>query len=280
MPELPEIECLTRAVSANLAGDTFVCIEFFRDDLRGLIPKESLRRVLCGQVLLNVVRRSKYLIMETSNGCGLFHMGMTGNLLLRSSAKPELAHTHAIFTFSSGGKGKKNGKYLHFVDPRRFGRLDVSENARLEDHPLLKNLGPEPLILETLGAHLFEASRSSSRPIKNFIMDQAVVVGVGNIYASEALFRARLNPFKAAGRVPLNGYNRLALHIKQTLTEAIAAGGTTLRDFKDTAGEPGYFAISLSVYGKSGKSCLNCGQEILQKRQAGRSTFYCPNCQK
>lgn len=280
MPELPEIECLTNAVKANLKGDTITAIEFFRKDLRTPIPKQLLLATLRDKVVEDVVRRSKYLLMKTSEGYAIFHMGMTGNLLLRDAAKPELPHTHVIFSFSAPKGSKIKTKYLHFVDPRRFGLLEVMGADELETHPLLCDLGPEPLATKDLGLHLFNKSRGSKRPIKNFIMDQAVVVGVGNIYASESLFRAKISPFKAAGKISAVNYKDLARCIVETLKEAIKAGGTTFRDFKNTAGQPGYFAISLNVYDQSGKPCLNCGQKILKKRQAGRSTFYCKTCQK
>jgi formamidopyrimidine-DNA glycosylase len=279
MPELPEVECLSRAVRETLVGATIKDLEFFRADLRDPIPMEELRATLVGQPVLDVFRRSKYLLLRSPQGLAVIHLGMTGNLLKRSSPKPELPHTHVIFTYQDhqGATG-----YLHFVDPRRFGRLACLEESGLDQHVLFRSLGPEPLASspQALGLYLFEKSRKRKVPIKNFIMDARVLVGVGNIYASESLFRAGISPKRRAGSVTLDRYERLASAIQRTLEAAIAAGGTSFRDFKNASGDPGYFSINLNVYGRDGEPCPNCQKILVTIRQGGRSTYFCTFCQK
>ena len=279
MPELPEVESLTRAIRDTLLGHSIKNLKFFRSDLRDPIPVAALNEVLVGQPIVDVFRRSKYLLLRTESGLAIVHLGMTGNLLRRSGAAPELAHTHAVITYEDQ-KGVPG--YLHYVDPRRFGRLACMKGHDMTEHEFFRDLGPEPLALTSkeLGAHLFEHSRGRKAPIKNFIMDARIVVGVGNIYASESLFRAGLSPKRHAGAVARQRYELLAQSIQETLTEAIAAGGTSFRDFKNSSGEPGYFSINLSVYGREGAPCIKCQKEILQIRQGGRSTYYCSHCQK
>lgn len=278
MPELPEVECLTRAVRETLSGASITALAFMRADLRDPIPVEDLRTALVGQPVIQVFRRSKYLLIESPRGLAIIHLGMTGNLLKRAGSVPELPHTHAIITYTDRAG---TGGYLHFIDPRRFGRFACLLGGPLEDHVFFRGLGPEPLTLkaQALGDHLFAKSRGRAVPVKNFIMDAKVVVGVGNIYASESLFRAGISPLRQAGAVSRERYRRLAEAIQATLDEAIEAGGTSFRDFKNTSGEPGYFSFHLNVYGREGAPCPQCQKEVRQKRQGGRSTYYCPYCQ-
>jgi formamidopyrimidine-DNA glycosylase len=280
MPELPEVECLSRAVRETLVGTTIRDLQFFRADLRDPIPTDELRATLVGQPVVDVFRRSKYLLLRSPRGLAVIHLGMTGNLLRRSSPQPELPHTHAIFTYE-GPQGDVG--YLHFVDPRRFGRLGCLEgDSDFEEHVFFRSLGPEPLAgaAKDLGTYLFEKSRKRKVPVKNFIMDAKVLVGVGNIYASESLFRSGISPKRRAGSVTLERYERLASAIQETLEAAIAAGGTSFRDFKNTSGDPGYFSIHLNVYGRDGEPCPSCQKKLVTIRQGGRSTYYCPFCQK
>lgn len=276
MPELPEVECLTRAVSKVLKGGHLVDATFFRKDLRDAIPIDQFRDLLLGERIDDVFRRSKYMLFQTQKGFAIFHLGMTGNMILRPEAKPSIPHTHAVFTIED-----KTGKpgYLHFIDARRFGRIACIAGKTFADHAFFENLGPEPLVCADLGAHLFKVSRGRKQPVKAFLMDAATVVGVGNIYASESLFRAGINPKRKAGSVSRPRFEALALAVKETLLASIKAGGTTFSDFKNADGNPGYFAVNLAVYGREGDPCHTCKTPIKQLRQSGRSTFYCPFCQ-
>ena len=277
MPELPEVESLTRAVKLVLEGSSLEKATFLRSDLRAPIPVEGFRDLLEGELIESVTRRSKYLLIKSRKGYGIFHLGMTGRILVQSSATPTLPHTHAVFTVS-GADGEII--YLHFVDPRRFGRIDCASIGELDKHPLFVDLGPEPLDCRNLGEHLYKLSRGRKTPVKVFIMDAHIVVGVGNIYASESLFRAHIHPRRKAGAVSRANYETLAANIKETLSDASAAGGTTFRDFKTPDGNPGYFAVSLNVYDRAEKPCKKCGSDIRLIRQSGRATFFCPVCQK
>jgi formamidopyrimidine-DNA glycosylase len=276
LPELPEVECLTRAVARVLDGRRITAARFFRADLRDPIPTEAFQGLIVGETIEQTFRRSKYMLVKTSAGYAVFHLGMTGNILCYDSPTPQHPHTHAVFTV----EGAEAKRYLHFVDPRRFGRIFCVEGERYEDHPFLKDLGHEPLEARALGRHLFEASRGSKQAIKTFIMDARVVVGVGNIYASESLFKARIRPTRPAGKVPREAYDELAAAIKKTLRASIAAGGTTFRDYKAADGSPGYYKVRLQVYDRTGEPCGNCGSAVRERRLGGRSTFFCATCQK
>lgn len=281
MPELPEVECLTRAVRGVLKGGQLLAARFLRKDLRSPIPSAAFRRVLVGQCIEDVVRRSKYMLVRTPRGFGIFHLGMTGNIFVETSATPARLHTHAVFHIA-GADGRE--LWLHFVDPRRFGRIDALEGGagELARHPSFAGLGPEPLeaTAAELGRYLYETSRGRAAPIKNFLMDQRVVVGVGNIYASESLFRAGIHPGRKAGAIPHRRYDLLARYIRETLEKAIAAGGTSFSDYRHPDGDTGYFQVELNVYDRAGEPCRVCGTTVRQLRQAGRSTFYCGCCQK
>ncbi|MCX6109020.1 MAG: bifunctional DNA-formamidopyrimidine glycosylase/DNA-(apurinic or apyrimidinic site) lyase [Proteobacteria bacterium] len=275
MPELPEVECLTRAVRLVLEGARLETAEFLRADLRSPIPIAQFRQLFEGQLIEQVFRRSKYMLIRSAKGTGVFHLGMTGQILEKDSAKPDVPHTHAVFKV----QGRGGRTYLHFVDPRRFGRIDCFEGHAVERNAYFEHLGPEPLDCADLGEHLFRQSRHKATAVKQFIMDAQQVVGVGNIYASESLFRAGIHPKRKAGAVSRQRYDKLGEQIKLTLEAAITAGGTTLRDFRTPDGLPGYFAVSLNVYDRAGEPCLRCGGEIRQIRQGGRSSFFCAFCQ-
>jgi len=277
MPELPEVECLTNAVRATALGWTVSDVRFLRQDLRAPIPTKRFKALFTGQKLSEISRRSKYMLWKVDGqGYGIFHLGMSGNFLMRPTGEVQMKHTHAVFTLS---RPRRKDVYLHFVDPRRFGIIDCCTLTELEDHKYFRELGPEPLSCENLADHLFTRSRRRKQPIKAFLMDAKNVVGVGNIYASEALFRAGIRPLKAAGKVNTSAYERLAQAVDETLTAAIAAGGTTFRDFRNADGNPGYFALRLNVYDRAGAACGQCGEKIRQVKLAGRSTFYCRRCQ-
>jgi formamidopyrimidine-DNA glycosylase len=276
MPELPEVECLTRAVQEVLEGRTISAATFHRQDLRWPIPTKEFQELLVGSPVLKVSRRSKYMLVETKKGAGIFHLGMTGNILMSQEEEPSWKHTHASFRVLDQ---EKKSLYLHFVDPRRFGCILAVPRKELLDHPLLFKLGPEPLDKEDLAEHLWERSRGKSVAVKNFLMDAHNVVGVGNIYANESLFRAGVRPTRPASRVKRLEWTKIADEIQAVLAEAIIAGGTSFRDYRHADGEPGYFELSLKVYGREGDDCGDCSSPIKHKKIGGRATFYCPVCQ-
>jgi formamidopyrimidine-DNA glycosylase len=227
---------------------------------------------LRGQRIEHITRRGKYLLFHTRTGTVLVHLGMSGSLRLAAPGEPWRTHDHIELVLDSGRR-------LRFHDPRRFGCfLWLTEDPAR--HPLLADLGPEPLEEGFDGHHLFTRARGRSAPVKGFIMDSHVVVGVGNIYANEALFRAGIHPLRAAGRIGADRYDRLADAIRTILGDAIARGGTTLRDFVNGHGEPGWFQLELDAYGRGGEPCRRCGAVMREVRLGGRSTVYCPVCQR
>lgn len=279
MPELPEVECLARAVREETNGCRFTGVNFLRPDLREPMPFDAIRSALVGATLRSVRRRSKYLLIETDRGTAILHLGMSGQLLSMDSPDPVKPHTHVIFELRGGG----NPKYLHFVDPRRFGRLTaVPAGTDLSAHPWLSELGPEPLEItaDALADHLWRKSRGRKAAVKPFIMDGAVVVGVGNIYASESLYLAGIRPGRAAGRVTRQEYRILANAIQTVLGAAIEAGGTSFRDYLHSDGSEGSYALQLNVYGRSGEACRKCLSPVRETRHLNRATYFCGTCQK
>jgi len=270
MPELPEVETTRRGIAPHLLGRTIERLVCRVPSLRWPLPGE--KTPLRGEVVRGVERRAKYLLLRCDGGTLILHLGMSGNLRVVPSAAAPRVHDHVDLVFS-------DGTALRFNDPRRFGALLWTPDEP-HDHPLLIELGPEPLATEMDGDYLYRRSRGRSGAVKPFIMDQKIVVGVGNIYASEALFRAGIHPARPAGRIGRERYGRLAAAIRDVLTEALAAGGTTLRDFTDAEGRPGYFQLRLLVYGREGEPCPDCGRTIVQCRLGGRSTCFCPRCQR
>jgi len=231
-----------------------------------------LRRRLVGQTIREVNRRAKYLFLEVGENAVMIHLGMSGSLRIVATEDSPLAHDHVDIVLDDGAA-------LRYRDPRRFGSIHWVGADRAQ-HALLKNLGPEPLSDEFSGERLFRLSRKRKIAVKNFIMDSAIVVGVGNIYACEALFKAGIRPDRPAGRVSSKRYAELCATIKETLEHAISAGGTTLRDFVNADGSPGYFAQRLDVYGREGESCVACETGIVRRQVLGqRSTFFCVRCQ-
>jgi formamidopyrimidine-DNA glycosylase len=270
MPELPEVETTRRGIAPHLIGRTIERLICRVPQLRWPLPEASLS--LAGEQVLAVERRAKYLLLRCSGGTLILHLGMSGHLRLIAAGTPAQVHDHVDLVFT-------DGTALRLNDARRFGALLwTPDDPHL--HPLLVELGPEPFAAEMDGDYLYDRSRGRKGAIKPFLMDQQVVVGVGNIYASEALFRAGIDPRRPAGSISLARYERLAETIRQVLTEAIAAGGTTIRDFTDAGGKPGYFARQLKVYGREGEACPGCGRPIIQLRLGGRSTYFCRKCQK
>jgi len=277
MPELPEVECLTRAVRSVILGKRMDELVFHRPNLRWPIPQDELQKHIAGKTVLSVERRSKYMLIETDSGFAIIHLGMTGNILFSTERAAPWNHTHASFRIvdDQGTNG-----YLHYVDPRRFGSILCSSREDLALHPLLKDLGPEPLDAETLDEILWERSRGKTVAVKNFLMDAHNVVGVGNIYANEALFLAGVRPSRKSSAIKREEWRKIVHAIKSVLQEAIKAGGTSFRDYKHVDGEPGYFELSLSVYGRGGAPCLRCDTAIKSSKIGGRATYCCRVCQR
>ncbi|MDM8566028.1 bifunctional DNA-formamidopyrimidine glycosylase/DNA-(apurinic or apyrimidinic site) lyase [Candidatus Halobeggiatoa sp. HSG11] len=271
MPELPEVETIKNGIANHLKGQIIKSVLVRKKQLRWQIP-DKLTTILPKQSIIDIKRRGKYLLFECDKGHILIHLGMSGNLRVMPSDTELKKHDHVDIIFT-------NGLCLRYNDPRRFGCILWTEAPILE-HKLLVNQGPEPLEENFNGKYLYARAKKRRVVIKNFIMDSHVVVGVGNIYANEALFAARIHPERAAGKITLAEYKRLATIIKKTLKTAIKMGGTTLRDFTDSAGNPGYFKQALQVYGKDGEICGQCGTIIHVKKIGQRATYYCPICQR
>jgi formamidopyrimidine-DNA glycosylase len=270
MPELPEVETTRRGLLPHLAGRRVRAVVLRRPDLRWPIPAE-VGALLPGQPVRALRRRAKYLLLDTDAGSALLHLGMSGSLRVLPGDAPVRAHDHVDI-------GLDDGRLLRFNDPRRFGCLLWQATGTL--HPLLQGLGPEPLSEGFDGAYLFARSRGRATPVKALLMDQAVVVGVGNIYAAEALHVAGISPLRAAGRVSRSRYEVLAGAVKDILAHAIRRGGTTLRDFISPDGLPGYFEQELRVYGRGGLPCLRCGRALRQASVGQRTTAWCGHCQR
>lgn len=275
MPELPEVETTRRGLAPHLEGRRVVGVTLRRPDLRWPIPREIVD-LLPSSTISAVRRRAKYLLMDTEIGTAIWHLGMSGSMRVLSADTPVRAHDHVDVLI--GGKGKAAAKVLRFNDPRRFGSLLWQPLG--ETHALLRGLGPEPLSDDFSGDYLFERSRGRSAPVKAFLMDQKIVVGVGNIYVAEALFTARVSPLREAGKVSRERYDAIAQAVRDILGDAIARGGTTLRDFISPDGAPGYFEQELSVYGRGGKPCPRCGRLLKQAMVAQRATVWCGHCQR
>jgi len=244
--------------------------------LRWPVP-DDLRRTLSGRVVRDIHRRGKYLLFDCARsgkngGHLLVHLGMSGTLRVMSQDAAVNRHDHVDIVLTDGSQVRLN-------DPRRFGSVLWVEGEP-DAHPLLAKLGAEPLLAEFNGDLLFRASRGKGVAIKQFIMDAHVVTGVGNIYANEALFHAGIHPARAAGRISSDRYERLAEAIRSTLKRALKAGGSTIRDFRSSNGEAGYFQLDYRVYGRTDQACKVCGTAIRHLRQGQRSTFYCPACQR
>ncbi|MFC6633763.1 bifunctional DNA-formamidopyrimidine glycosylase/DNA-(apurinic or apyrimidinic site) lyase [Microbulbifer taiwanensis] len=271
MPELPEVETTRRGLAPHLEGHVVRSAKVRQRRLRWPVENDFEKRI-AGAKVLRLERRAKYLLVHTDRGCAIWHLGMSGSLRL---VGPEVAaekHDHIDWELDSG-------LILRYRDPRRFGAL-LWTDADPVAHDLLAHLGPEPLSGEFSGDYLFETSRGRRQSVKTLIMDGRIVVGVGNIYASESLFLAGIRPDKAAGSISRVRYQRLVDAIKQVLARSIEQGGTTLRDFIGGDGQPGYFAQQLNVYGRSGEPCPTCGRPVRDMVLGQRNTFFCSNCQR
>ncbi len=277
MPELPEVETVVRGLAQALTGKRLMRLELARPDLRSAIPAGLAQR-LEGRRVERFSRRAKYILMHMEGGGVLIaHLGMSGRLIiaLPGKAPPREKHDHAVFRFDDGTE-------LRLNDARRFGLLDYGEEESLAEHPRFRGLGPEPLSNEFSGPALAEALKGKKTSIKAALLDQRVVAGLGNIYACEALFGAGLSPRRLAGTVQGERAERLAAAIRDVLTRAVAAGGSSLRDYVQASGELGYFQHHWAVYGREGEQCPGCDCRSTIRRivQGGRSTFYCAKRQR
>lgn len=273
MPELPEVETTCRGIEPFAKGQTIKRIIVRQANLRWPVDK-NLNKKLKGQKIVKVNRRAKYLLLETAAGDLMIHLGMSGSLRIvnQSSAKEELQkHDHVDICLS-------NGKTIRFNDPRRFGSVILNKQG--DQHSLLEKLGPEPLTDDFNAAYLHAKTIGRKAAIKSFIMNNHIVVGVGNIYAQEALFNSGIHPNRAACKVSKIRIEKLVSNIKQVLADAIKAGGTTLKDFSGADGKPGYFQQTLNVYGRYGQVCLKCESELKQVTIGQRTTVYCSKCQR
>lgn len=269
MPELPEVEVIRRGLAPQLAGRRLLAVVCRRRDLRYPVPDLD---VLCGRTCTNVARRGKYLLFFFDELLLAWHLGMSGQLLALPQAAAAAKHEHLRLDFSGGLS-------LRYRDARRFGCVGLMAAARWQDHPWFRHLGPEPLTSDFDGPYLASACRGRRAAIKQVLMDARVVVGIGNIYAAEALHLAGIHPARTAGRISKARLTHLAAAVKQVLSRAIAAGGSSIRDYIDAAGRSGYFAYAFQVYGRAGLPCHRCGRRLRRCTIAGRSSFYCPGCQ-
>jgi len=270
MPELPEVET-TRLGLLSLVEQTVAQVVIRNPSLRWPIP-DNLADLLQGQTLRSLTRRAKYILAHFDHGVLLLHLGMSGRICLLAKNETAQKHDHFDLVFT-------DGQVLRLRDPRRFGAV-LWAGEHYAQHKLLSVLGPEPLDDAFTGAYLQQHMRTRTAAIKTTIMDGHLVVGVGNIYASESLFRARINPATPANKLSLRQCETLVAEIKATLSDALKAGGSSLRDFFGTDGNPGYFQQQYFVYGRTGEPCRVCGKPILNIKQGQRSTFYCGVCQK
>jgi formamidopyrimidine-DNA glycosylase len=271
MPELPEVETTRRGIAPSLDGRRILRVVVRERRLRWPLPHGFEKRVQ-GHRVTGVSRRAKYLLIATDGGTLIVHLGMSGSLRVLHGRVSPVVHDHVDFVLDSG-------RCLRFNDPRRFGSMHWVSGDPLK-HPLLVGLGPEPLGPAFHGDALWRLARGRRVAVKQFIMDSRVVAGVGNIYASEALFRARIRPGVQAGRVSRTRMQTLADSIREVLEEAVAVGGTTLRDYVSPDGTPGYFRQKLFVYERAGKPCRRCGTLISHRVLGQRSMYYCRVCQR
>jgi formamidopyrimidine-DNA glycosylase len=274
VPELPEVEVLRRSLAPRLRGARIARVEVREPRLRERVNARALGAAAGGRRILELGRRGKYLLVHLEGGHTLLlHLGMSGRLTVVPARHPRELHEHVAFHLARGGR-------LRFVDPRRFGLVLALRSERLAGDPHLVALGVEPLDGGLDGAYLRRHAAGRRGPVKGYLMDAGVVVGVGNIYASEALFQAGIDPRRSVARIAAPRWEELAGAVRRVLASAIEQGGTTLNDFVDGDGNPGYFQVSLAVYDREGEPCGRCGAAIRRIVQGGRSTYFCPRCQR
>jgi formamidopyrimidine-DNA glycosylase len=271
VPELPEVETARRGLEPWLLNQRIVGVVLRHRGMRWPV-RADLPALLAGRAIRSVGRRSKYLLLDCESGWLILHLGMSGSLRIVPASRPAGKHDHFDLVLD-------NGQALRLTDPRRFGAV-IWEPGEPAGHKLLQNLGPEPFDASFDAQWLHDRTRGRSAPIKNVLMDSHIVCGVGNIYANESLFGAGIHPARAAGRISLARYAKLVEVVRETLQRAIVAGGSTLRDFVNAEGKPGYFQQQYFVYGREGEACRRCGAVIKLVRIGQRSAFYCPRCQR
>lgn len=283
MPELPEVETVRRGLTPVMEGVVIARADVNRPDLRWPFPERMAER-LAGQRVVRLRRRSKYVLADLSSGeTLLIHLGMSGRMLISGDPLGNFTHEHpAAEKHDHVVFHMENGARITFNDPRRFGAMDLMETAKEADHKLLAVLGPEPLGNDFHEAILVQALKGRNIPVKSALLDQRIVAGLGNIYVCETLFRARIDPTRKAGRIAAPRVAGMVPIIREVLNEAIDAGGSSLRDFRQADGELGYFQHSFDVYGREGEPCktAECDATVTRIVQSGRSSFYCPQCQR
>ncbi len=270
MPELPEVETTRRGIAPHVLNKTIRQVVVRQSSLRWPVSPE-LGQVLTGSAITDVTRRAKYLLFETPTGHMMVHLGMSGSLRITAPGTPLKKHDHVDIVFA-------DDTCLRYHDPRRFGSIFWLPAG--QSHELLHDLGPEPLTDEFDAAYLYERARGRKVSVKLFVMNARIVVGVGNIYANEALFAAGIRPDRSASRISLERYEKLVHEIKHVLDRSIRSGGTTLRDFVHEDGSPGYFKQRLSVYGRGNEPCVNCARPLKETRLGNRTTVFCVSCQR
>lgn len=274
MPELPEVEVLRRSLEGLVLGRRIARARVLSPSLREPLRRAQLRRHVDGRRIVGLRRRSKYLLLDLERASTLVvHLGMSGRLTIEPNQSPRRIHEHVVFELD-------DGEQLRFRDPRRFGLVFALPTSELASDPHFAHLGAEPFEDRLRGEDLWRLGRSRRTSIKAFLMDAEVIVGVGNIYASESLYLAGIDPRRAASRISRDRYVRLLGAVRQVLLRAIESGGTTLNDFADAVGEPGTFSVSLAVYDREGERCLRCGGSVRRIVQGNRSTYFCPRCQR
>ena len=274
MPELPEVEVIRRGLTPHLVGRTITRVVISNRRLRLPVPRAKLNLWIQSERVESVDRRAKYLLVRMNSGAMLvLHLGMTGRLAFFANGTARAAHDHLRFKLDSGLE-------LRFNDVRRFGSVQVLGPEDVEGTQIFAGLGPEPLGSDLSSDYLLERAGSKVRPIKNFLMDAKVVVGIGNIYANEILFAAGIKPTRGVGTLGKPSWEKVIQASRQVLEQAIACGGTTISDYVRSSGEKGYFQCELRVYGREGEVCQRCGSLISRQILAGRASFFCPSCQK
>ncbi|MBU0682355.1 MAG: bifunctional DNA-formamidopyrimidine glycosylase/DNA-(apurinic or apyrimidinic site) lyase [Proteobacteria bacterium] len=275
MPELPEVEVICQGLRPHVEGRRIIGISCGPKELRLAIPRTALQEKICGARITELGRRAKYLLFAMDNGCRfLIHLGMTGRLGIFAPSAPRALHDHLFFRLDDGME-------MRYNDTRRFGFVVVQDKDRLtRSVDPLARLGPEPFWTDFSAEYLKEKAGKRLQPVKNFLMDSHVVVGIGNIYANEILFQSGIRPTMPIGSLSVAQWQKIVDKSREVLTQAIKSGGTTISDYRNASGKPGYFQLELAVYGRSGQPCRKCSSILEKQTIAGRATYFCPQCQK
>ncbi len=273
MPELPEVEVVCRGLDHHLTGRTMKTVRYSRLHLRLPKPEKQASDLLVGSTIISVARQAKYVVIGLDNGSFLIvHLGMTGRLGLFPAGSPELKHDHGFWLFD-------NSMELRFNDTRRFGSIQIATSAK-ELEALFSRIGPDPFSRSFTAKYLHKKAGQRKVAVKNFLMDNHIVPGIGNIYASETLFAANIHPARAVSTLSFDEWDKVVRKSRRILKKAIESGGTTISDYVNSSGEKGYFQVKLLVYGRNGEPCRKCDQSIQRSVIGGRASFFCPECQK